>query len=58
MAPLFSDIYPREDVRFPCRRAAPEDTGIPVLHHDEDYDRIAAITGQEVLWIAPRGALS
>jgi hypothetical protein len=29
-----------------------------VLHYDEDYDRIAAITGQEVRWLAPRGSLS
>jgi predicted nucleic acid-binding protein len=37
--------------------AAAEDSGIPVLHYDEDYDRIAAITGQEVRWLAPRGSL-
>src|SRR5437016_2901522 len=28
--------------------AAAEASGIPVVHYDEDYDRIAAITGQEV----------
>jgi predicted nucleic acid-binding protein len=38
--------------------AAAEAVGIPVLHYDEDYDRIAAITGQEVPWLAPRGSLS
>lgn len=37
--------------------AAAEPAGIPVLHYDEDYDRIAAITGQEVHWLAPRGTL-
>jgi predicted nucleic acid-binding protein len=37
--------------------AAAEISGIPVLHYDEDYDRIAAITGQEVRWLAPRGSL-
>lgn len=37
--------------------AAAEAAGIPVLHYDEDYDRIAAITGQEVHWLAPRGTL-
>jgi predicted nucleic acid-binding protein len=37
---------------------AAEANGIPVLHYDEDYDRIAAITGQEVRWLAPRGSLS
>jgi predicted nucleic acid-binding protein len=38
--------------------AAAEGAGIPVLHYDEDYDRIAAITGQEVHWLAPRGTLA
>jgi predicted nucleic acid-binding protein len=38
--------------------AAAEAGGVPVLHYDEDYDRIAAITGQEVRWLAPRGSLS
>jgi predicted nucleic acid-binding protein len=38
--------------------AAAEARGIAVLHYDEDYDRIAAITGQEVRWLAPRGSLS
>jgi len=28
-----------------------------VLHYDEDYDRIAGITGQDVQWLAPRGTL-
>ena len=28
-----------------------------VWHYDEDYDRIAQITGQPVEWIAPRGSL-
>jgi predicted nucleic acid-binding protein len=37
--------------------AAAEVAGIPVLHYDEDYDRIADITGQEVRWLAPRGSL-
>lgn len=38
--------------------AAAEGIGIPVLHYDEDYDRIAAITGQEVHWLAPHGTLA
>jgi predicted nucleic acid-binding protein len=38
--------------------AAAEASGIPVLHYDEDYDRVAAVTGQEVRWLAPRGSLS
>ena len=37
--------------------AAAEAAGVDVLHYDEDYDRIAAITGQPVRWLAPRGAL-
>lgn len=37
--------------------AAAETAGIPVLHYDEDYDRVAAITGQEAHWLAPRGSL-
>jgi predicted nucleic acid-binding protein len=37
--------------------AAAESAGIPVLHYDEDYDRIAAVTGQDVRWLAPRGSL-
>jgi predicted nucleic acid-binding protein len=38
--------------------AAAEAAGLPVLHYDEDYDRIASITGQDVRWLAPRGSLS
>jgi predicted nucleic acid-binding protein len=37
--------------------AAAEAAGIPVLHYDEDYDRISSITGQDVRWLAPRGTL-
>jgi predicted nucleic acid-binding protein len=37
--------------------AAAEASGVPVVHYDEDYDRIAAITGQQVRWLAPRGSL-
>jgi predicted nucleic acid-binding protein len=37
--------------------AAAEASRIPVLHYDEDYDRIAGITGQELQWLAPRGSL-
>jgi hypothetical protein len=38
--------------------AAAETADIAVLHYDEDYDRIAAITGQPCEWVAPRGSLS
>lgn len=37
--------------------AAAEAANIPMLHYDEDYDRIAAITGQDAQWLAPRGSL-
>jgi hypothetical protein len=37
--------------------AAGEAAGVAVLHYDEDYDRIAAITGQQVRWLATRGSL-
>ena len=37
--------------------AAAEAAGVTVLHYDEDYDRIAAITGQPTRWLAKRGSL-
>jgi predicted nucleic acid-binding protein len=37
--------------------AAAEAAGVAVVHYDEDYDRIADVTGQETRWIAPRGSL-
>lgn len=37
---------------------AAEAARLPVLHYDEDYDRIAAITGQPTEWLAPRGSLT
>jgi predicted nucleic acid-binding protein len=36
--------------------AAAEAGGAVVVHDDEDYERIAAITGQAVRWAAPRGS--
>ena len=38
--------------------AAAEAAGFAVLHYDEDYDRIAAVTGQPVRWLAERGSLT
>lgn len=29
---------------------------VTVLHYDEDYDLIAAVTGQPTQWIVPRGS--
>lgn len=37
--------------------AAAELAGATVWHYDEDYDRVAGITGQPAQWIAPRGTL-
>jgi predicted nucleic acid-binding protein len=37
--------------------AAAEAAGVPLLHYDKDFDRIAAITGQPTRWLAPRGTL-
>lgn len=37
--------------------AAAEAADIEILHYDEDYDRIATITGQTTCWLAPRGSL-
>lgn len=37
--------------------ATAESAGAILWHYDEDYDRIAEITGQSVEWIAPRGSL-
>jgi predicted nucleic acid-binding protein len=35
--------------------ATGERYGLTVLHYDGDYERIAAVTGQPVEWIVPRG---
>jgi predicted nucleic acid-binding protein len=37
--------------------AAAEAAGITILHYDEDYDRVAEITGQPTRWLAPVGSL-
>lgn len=37
--------------------ACAEQASYSVLHYDEDYDRIAAVTGQPTEWIAPQGSL-
>jgi predicted nucleic acid-binding protein len=31
--------------------------GLSVVHYDEDYDRIAAVSGQPTRWIVPRGTI-
>jgi predicted nucleic acid-binding protein len=37
--------------------AAAEASDLAVLHYDEDYDRIAAVTNQPTEWIMPKGSL-
>ncbi len=37
--------------------AAADAAGVPVLHYDEDYDRIAAVSGIAMQWVRPRGSL-
>ena len=37
--------------------AAAEAAGLSVLHYDDDYDRITAVTNQPTEWIAPAGTL-
>lgn len=37
--------------------AAAESAGAGVVHYDEDFERVAAITGQPVRWVAERGSL-
>jgi predicted nucleic acid-binding protein len=37
--------------------AAAEAAEITVLHYDEDYERIAEITGQPHRWLAAKGSL-
>ncbi len=37
--------------------AAAEEAGAIVWHYDEDFERIARITGQPIEWVARRGSL-
>ena len=37
--------------------ATAELAGLTVLHYDEDYDRVGAVTGQRTEWVAERGSL-
>jgi predicted nucleic acid-binding protein len=37
--------------------AVAELEGAIVWHYDEDFDRIAEVTGQPAEWLAPRGSL-
>lgn len=37
--------------------AAAESAGVGIVHYDEDYERITALTGQPHRWLAPAGSL-
>ncbi len=37
--------------------AAAERARVTILHYDADYDLIAAVTGQPVQWVVPRGSI-
>ena len=43
--------------RVGFRLAAAEDAGLVVLHYDADFDRIAAVTGQECEWVVAPGTV-
>jgi len=36
--------------------ATAERVGMTLVHYDEDYDRVAAVTGQPTSWVIPRGS--
>ena len=44
-------------VRIPdlLSAAAAERAGHPLVHYDEDFDRIAELTGQPASWVIPKG---
>ncbi len=37
---------------------AAEAAGVPVLHYDEDFDRITEVSAIDTRWVRPRGTLS
>jgi predicted nucleic acid-binding protein len=37
--------------------ATAELAGLTVLHYDEDYERVSAVTGQTTEWVAERGSI-
>jgi predicted nucleic acid-binding protein len=46
-------------VRLPdlLTAAVAERNRVTVLHYDADFDRIAAVTQQQVQWVVPRGSI-
>ena len=37
--------------------AVAERSGLAILHYDQDFDRIASVTGQKVEWVVKRGSV-
>lgn len=37
--------------------AVAESHRLIIVHYDADYERVAAVTGQPTLWVAPRGSV-
>lgn len=35
-----------------------ESAGVPIVHYDRDYERIAAVTALEARWFVPAGSLA
>lgn len=38
--------------------AAAEEAGVPLVHYDRDYERVAAVTDLQHLWMVPDGSLA
>ncbi|HUP76331.1 MAG TPA: hypothetical protein VM282_25070 [Acidimicrobiales bacterium] len=36
---------------------SPRPSSLTVLHYDEDFDHVAAVTGQPTQWIVERGSI-
>ena len=50
--PTSATVEEAEDIA-----ATAERHDVTVLHYDDDYDRIAAVTGQPAEWVVPRGSV-
>jgi hypothetical protein len=38
--------------------ATAERAGVPLIHYDQDYERVAAVTRQPHFWFVARGGLA
>jgi predicted nucleic acid-binding protein len=38
--------------------AAAEQAGVPLVHYDRDYERLARVSALEQRWLVPDGALA